>query len=730
MECLGTHGTSLMTVSLSSIQSVDDYIAGFVPQLTARLNTELQPLFDPARDPWDARLGTFGRPPFRAQGDAIMGIVRTLRRQNFALLVGECGVGKTLMGTGVPYVLFGNRYRVLIMCPGHLLEKWAREIVETVPDSTVRIIWKLSDLLPFKNEKAKPKGREYFIVARDRAKLGYRRKAACWLRRRPYQKPPRGEEFDTNTYPACPQCGEFLIDKKTRSPLHVEDLEARARFCEKCGEALWEADRTGVRRYPPAEFVKRHLKGFFNLLIADEVHELKGGDTAQGNALGMLASACRKTICLTGTLVGGYAEHLFFILYRINPAGMIRENLKYSQVQQFVARYGTLEYIRKTALRGPGLVYSRGSKSRETIKHRPGISPLAFARHLLGCTVFVELPDVADHLPAFGEDVCAVEMTKEQDEAYRELEGKLKSAMKDRSKAFRLRGTYLTALLSYPDRPFETRELPEVGRPKELPKDVVYPKEQALVKFVKAELASHRRTWVYATFTNRLDVTARLQQIFKKEGIKAAVLRQDTVDMHEREAWVAEQVKAKVDVIISNPELVKTGLDLIAFPALAFFQTGYNTFTLMQASRRSWRIGQAETVRVRYFFYEHTLQEAALRLMGAKVRASQALQGKFSAEGLVALTQGEDMMTALAKALVNGIEGVDSAEKYWRSERQAGRIFATPGLARPIRAKEPVVSVEETWTTLDLFAGLADFAAATEQESAMAPGQLPLELAL
>ena len=703
-------------MELSTVQSVDDYIAGFVPQLTARLNSELQPLFDPARDTWDDRIAKLARAPFRAQGDAVMGLVKTLKRQNFALLVGEMGTGKTLMGATVPYLLFGSRYRVLVMCPGHLLEKWAREIAETIPDATVRIIWKLSDLLPLAHVKGKPKGREYYIVARDRAKLGYRRKAACWLRRRPYKKPPKGEEFDTNTYPACPDCGEFVIDKKTRAPVAVEYLEAKAHFCVKCGAALWEADRNGVRRYPPAEFIKRHLNGFWDVLLADEVHELKGGDTAQGNALGMLASACRKTICLTGTLVGGYAEHLFFILYRINPAGMLRENLKYSQVQQFIARYGTLEYIRKTAVRGPGLVYSRGSKAREYVKHRPGISPLAFARHLLGSTVFVELPDVADHLPAFAEDVCAVAMAKEQAEAYKELEIKLKAAMKDRAKAIRLMGTYLTTLLSYPDRPFDTRDLPEVGRPKELPKDVVYPKERALLEFVKAELAAGRRTWVYATFTNRLDVTARLQQILKKNGIKAAILRSDTVDLHEREAWIAEQVKAKVDVIIGNPELTKTGLDLLAFPTLAYFQTGYNTFTLMQSSRRSWRIGQKEAVRVRYFHYQHTLQEAALRLMGAKVRASMALQGKFSAEGLVALTQGEDMMTALAKALVNGIDGVDSAEKYWRSERQAGRMLA------PVAEQPP----KESWNTLDLFGGLADLA---PEHEAAEPVEVQLELA-
>ncbi|MEL7893404.1 DEAD/DEAH box helicase, partial [Pseudomonas aeruginosa] len=37
---------------------------------------------------------------------------------------------------------------------------------------------------------------------------------------------------------------------------------------------------------------------------------------------------------------------------------------------------------------------------------------------------------------------------------------------------------------------------------------------------------------------------------------------------------------------------VKTGLDLLDFPTIAFMQTGYKVYTLQQAARRSWRIGQ------------------------------------------------------------------------------------------------------------------------------------------
>lgn len=60
-----------------------------------------------------------------------------------------------------------------------------------------------------------------------------------------------------------------------------------------------------------------------------------------------------------------------------------------------------------------------------------------------------------------------------------------------------------------------------------------------------------------------------------------------TVDTARREDWILDQVDRGIDVLITNPELVKTGLDLLDFPTIAFLQTGYNVYTLQQAARRS-----------------------------------------------------------------------------------------------------------------------------------------------
>jgi hypothetical protein len=76
----------------------------------------------------------------------------------------------------------------------------------------------------------------------------------------------------------------------------------------------------GQGGYQPTEFIKRQLpQGYFGLLVVDEGHEYKNEGSAQGQAMGVLARKCRKTLLLTGTLMGGYADDLFYLLWRLNP---------------------------------------------------------------------------------------------------------------------------------------------------------------------------------------------------------------------------------------------------------------------------------------------------------------------------------------------------------------------------------------------------------------------------
>jgi hypothetical protein len=106
-------------------------------------------------------------------------------------------------------------------------------------------------------------------------------------------------------------------------------------------------------------------------------------------------------------------------------------------------------------------------------------------------------------------------------------------------------------------------------------------------------------------------------------------------------------------------------LDLLNPSTPIFFESGYSLHTLRQASRRSWRIGQRQAVRVFYLHYEETMQSNCLRLMGRKLLVSLAMEGKFSRDGPQALDEDDDMLTAMARERVteNGVG--DSAAAIW-----------------------------------------------------------------
>ena len=153
------------------------------------------------------------------------------------------------------------------------------------------------------------------------------------------------------------------------------------------------------------------------------------------------------------------------------------------------------------------------------------------------------------------------------------------------------------------------------------------PKEADMLAVVRENLAQGRKCLVYSTYTDSRDTTTRLHKLLQEAGIKAAVMRA-TVKADEREDWVADRLDEGCQVVICNPELVKTGLDLLAFPTIYFMQTGYNVYTLMQAARRSWRIGQTEDVRVYFAGYMNTAQQICLELMGQKSRSPNPRQAK------------------------------------------------------------------------------------------------------
>ena len=224
-----------------------------------------------------------------------------------------------------------------------------------------------------------------------------------------------------------------------------------------------------------------------------------------------------------------------------------------------------------------------------------------------------------------------------------------------------------------------------------LSEEKIYPKEKALIDLVAAERLEGRRVLVYATHTGTRDVTERMDDILTRHGFRVAVMKADAVAPDRREAWVADRVKQGVDVLICHPRLVQTGLDLIDFPTICWEETDYSVYTMRQASRRSWRIGQTRPVKVVFMAYRGTLQADALKLVAKKLQSSLAVEGELPEDGLAAYgDDGDDLMLALARKIVSGEE--DDAETV-------EAVFAQ---ARDAEAAGEEYLVDDGWKALEV----------------------------
>ena len=509
-----------------------------------------------------------------------------------------------------------------------------------------------------------------------------------------------GEPFRV---PCCIDCTAQVSDRDG-VPLTDAALNRRKRTCIECGSPLWQVDKFGPARYPLSDYVKHRMKGFFDLLIGDEVHEFKGRGSAQGIAAGILADACGKSLSLTGTLLGGYASTIFHLLYRFSPE--IRTEFGRSEEGRWIKRYGFEEHSigkddDEVLQDGRN---SRRKKHRKVVRERPGAGALGAVPH-----------HPQHRLPQTGgrgfrparlrrEDTPVLDGCREgrhgysqrsaYNKVFEQLKKELAAALKKGSK--RLLATYLQTLLAYPDgctkgeTVFDPRSGEIIVQMPPLSEERLYPKEKALVDLVAAERLEGRRVLVYVTHTGTRDITGRMDDMLTRHGFRVAVMKADAVAPDRREAWVADRVKKGLDVLICHPRLVQTGLDLIDFPTICWYETDYSVYVMRQASRRSWRIGQTRPVKVVFMSYRNTLQADALKLVAKKLQSSLAVEGELPEDGLAAYgDDGDDLMMALARKIVNGEE--DEAETV-------EQVFAQ---ARNAESEAETLLVDDDWRPVE-----------------------------
>lgn len=538
--------------------------------------------------------------------------------------------------------------------------------------------------------------------SRDTAVVWRNEPVALWRHNQPT---PDGYEpsqrIIKQRVPKCPTCGCTVMQEKkgVSMPASESWLKSGKRTCGVCQTPLWqEARDTGSRpkpghKYPPKnpryrldEYIKRVYPDRVYLLIWDEIHEAAHGDTGNGEAFGRLAGVSKKVLAMTGTPFNGKSSSLFNIEYHLNErvrqrynwGGADRLSRKQRGTSHFqsiieggskqrgraeslwVSDMGVREQVveeRPTYDRNTG-AYTGTSTYERPYEEAPGISPLLVAE-VLDHAIFFSLADLGKALPHYEEIALPVEMDSDTYDQYDRTRALLKDYLIQRrwegDQTFR--GAYLQWSMGWVNTPFRPTEVihnikhPITGEKRphivtQIPsygEDRIFAKEQALIDLLRDELAAGRPCVVYLRQTATKDIQPRIESLIRQHvpGAVPYILK-NTVQAERREKVIEGQIGAGVNVVVCNPELVKTGLDLIHFPTLIFWEITFNLGTMMQAAARAYRLNQTHGhCKTYYIFAEGTMEHTAVQLMSRKQRAAKLLTGDIGLTGLDALTEGE-----------------------------------------------------------------------------------------
>lgn len=556
----------------AEVNSVTSYLNTFGVTVADRIRSQFVPKFDPASEPLSEEvLGVndyihekAGYSLYDAQLAVTEAVKRQLCQQKMALIVAECGSGKTKLSaaaTGALNALEGRgtgKSFNLVMCPSHVTGKWVREIAETLPDTYGMVVKSITDVDRIFDLYQRGDKNVYAVFSKERARDGYMRyPAVLWSRRK------RGF--------VCPDCLE-LIEMETSGDgtrymvpsdqFFFQKEHLANHLCPHCGTPLWAPvnDRRQMpwikiggygwvfrpqaamhlnrtknehileqlrqfaehperpycikgahRRFPLSTYLKKKYRGRISSFLCDELHEYNN-DSGQGDAMAELYGISRKFIGMTATLINGYSSGIFHLLYRIVPGLMQKDGKSHDAPSRFDAEYGVVENTYEIT----DADYNsnrRSAKSKKRSRQLPGVSPLVFSRFLLECTAFLSLSDMGKDLPDYEEMPIPLTMPKPIEEAYKKAERELTSVLRnDRKAANKILPAYLNLLTVYPDQPYDQPEIihPISGCTIVKPEDMadfqtVLPKEEKVLEIVRAKIAAGERVMIYTSWT-RTDI--------------------------------------------------------------------------------------------------------------------------------------------------------------------------------------------------------------------------------
>lgn len=234
----------------AQVENVTSYLSTYGITVADRIRKQFIPLFDPASEPLSDEVLAINRYIQQKAGyslyDAQLAVAEATKRQlqrcGTALIVAECGSGKTKIGTDALGALYGlgaaqggKKTFNLVMAPSHVTKKWVREIGETLPNTFAMVVKSITDLNRLYDMYQNCPQSVFAVFSKERARDGYMRYPAVqWNRRK--------KAF------LCPDCMEpvemEISEDGTRYTVNADQFffqkeHKRNHKCRRCGAVLW-----------------------------------------------------------------------------------------------------------------------------------------------------------------------------------------------------------------------------------------------------------------------------------------------------------------------------------------------------------------------------------------------------------------------------------------------------------------------------------------------------------
>ncbi len=616
--------------------------------------------------------------------------------QKTLTLVGEMATGKTTTSIAATAFLARGRksqcQKIVVMTPAKndLVDKWVEETKNILRDANAYVT--RVDSLTELHQAMERQGLVVVVMKETTAKA-----SSPWKRMglKPWKKYTKGT-IPNRSSPFGDQVetleeGISLLKEKPDTPGHVviendgkpyaihrdkimlcpnPDCEEqidwnawheanRKRYVHHCGEPLWtftyRYSSNGHKKrmkpkYPLARYLRDHYGGQY-ILIMDEAHNFKAGDSNRGYASTDLISGAYKAILMTGTIFGGKASTIFHLLYRSLPA--FRDLYEHRDEQSFVNAHGLFKKITRSYPEYSGDRVSGYKEYSGNASERPGMDP-GMVAWLLPNAAFLALRDFDFAMPDYSEHTLFVEPDDHIDPIYGALEALKEEGVKQWKDGHgkSLLSQWQWARFGMWDCP----TLPEFDYIPLLPEGYISPKEKAFLRLIYQQKLAGRRVLCYVTQIGKRDPTPRLIGLLEKYGMKGTTMYQN---IKNRLEFIRKHLAYGCDVIFTNPALVAEGINIIECPTIIWLQHDFNIYRMPQANRRPYRFTQTKPVKIFYLAFNETPQAEAFSYIAEKLAAQQALQGDIK-NGLAALETERDFVSELQDQV--------SSQKHFESD--------------------------------------------------------------